>query len=415
MKRATTASYSAIPFLQEEIEKLALRNRRLSEISQRETTSSPSVSRLRGLLGTLRLTLLFGSHVRLGSCPREHKWKAFVELDAGEDHELATQCIRDVSFECPQAGLFLTRITNPPYVMDRWCLGITPETVITCVVNYEVSVCQPRFTLLSHGVSPGAPQQKEVLLQLAPPGSPPLVGPRQARSAPTRRLSDEVLPGLWTASPAAGLWPRHRQSDSAGSWSSVLGSSAGRSSRRLFSRGSADLSSEDDSELMDRLASELGGRRARRQKHRLAFSLHSSSSESLSDHATGESKPTDGGGDSCPRHRRNSTPARRRDPRKYRHSISDSGFASDTSRRVLRVEKCHLKLKSTAGDASMVNRSSGAGTELDFGDLGSGLNRLSLTLGTDTLGLRPRRRLSGLLDRVAGDLKWQRVGYDGTM
>lgn len=51
----------------------------------------------------------------MGTGPREHKWKAFVELDAGDApwaHNLAAVCIRDVSFECSQAGLFLTRIAQ---------------------------------------------------------------------------------------------------------------------------------------------------------------------------------------------------------------------------------------------------------------------------------------------------------------
>ncbi|EEC02203.1 kinase, putative [Ixodes scapularis] len=208
---------------------------------------------------TLRLTLLFGSHVRLGTGPREHKWKAFVELDAGDApwaHNLAAVCIRDVSFECSQAGLFLTRIAQP-------------------------SVAQPRFTLLNPSTSLGS---------------------------------------------------------------------------------------------------------------------------------TGEH-----------RHRRNSTPTRRRDPRKYRHSISDSGFASDTARRVLRVEKCHFKLKSSTGGegSATTSRVENVGAMpaagLEFG-LGSGLNRLSLSLETDGLRLgRRRRRLGSLLDRVTGDLHWQRIGYDGTI
>ncbi|CAN8021028.1 unnamed protein product [Ixodes persulcatus] len=458
--------------LLDEIEKLGLRNRRLSDMSsQRESpggqssagpSSRPS-SRLSTQSGrsgaaprevTLRLTLLFGSHVRLGTGPREHKWKAFVELDAGDfpwAQNLAAVCIRDVSFECSQAGLFLTRIAQPPYVMDRWCIGITPETVVTCVVSYEPSVAQPRFTLLSHRVTPegGAPQQTEVVLVLSEPGvpswpdrfegagEPSQSRGRQARSAPARRLSEEFLPESWRRrSLFSGLsptrHPHHRRSHSGGGgsgcWSSVLSSSKGLSLRPFregftSARATGPLSS-DEEEGVDRLASEMSssGRLGSGRRHRLAFSLRSSSSDSLSDQGTANDDPsTSLGSTGEHRHRRNSTPTRRRDPRKYRHSISDSGFASDTARRVLHVEKCHFKLKSsTGGEGSattsrMENVGAMPAAGLEFG-LGSGLNRLSLSLETDGLRLgRRRRRLGSLLDRVTGDLHWQRIGYDGTM
>ncbi|CAN7996402.1 unnamed protein product [Ixodes hexagonus] len=451
--------------LLDEIEKLGLRNRRLSEISRMSARSGRTGGPPREV--TLRLTLLFGSHVRLGAGPREHKWKAFVELDAGDTpwaHNLAAVCIRDVSFECSQAGLFLTRIAQPPYVMDRWCIGITPETVVTCVVSYEPSVAQPRFTLLSHRVTPdgGAPQQTEVLLLLSDPGGPPwpqgfvgseageppLLRGRQARSAPARRFSQELLPESWRrqslfSSLSPTRHPHHRRSravnlcmyagaDSGGGsgcWSSVLSSSKGLSLRPFregfSSAGATAPLSSDEEEGVDRLASELSssGRLGSSRRHRLAFSLRSSSSDSLSDQGTANDDPSTSLGSAGEhRHRRNSTPTRRRDPRKYRHSISDSGFASDTARRVLRVEKCHFKLKSSTGGegSATTSRVDDVGTMpsaagLEFG-IGSGLNRLSLSLETDGLRLgRRRRRLGSLLDRVTGDLRWQRVGYDGTM
>lgn len=485
--------------LMDEIEKLAMENRRKFESSQRESTShhgrssSPFGSSALGSTsfaslasfgsslgsrlssrrppsseqGLVRLTLLFGSHVRLGGGPREHKWKAFVELDTGETHsasDAAAHYISDVTFECAQSGLFLTRIAQPPFVMDRWCIGITPETVVTCVVNYELHVVEPRFTLLSHRVRPegGVPEQTEVVLRL---GSPPPyrrqdvpLSRREAHSAPARarRLSEDLLPEAWRqrgslfGSFSPTRRPTHRRSRSGGGdgcWgaSSVL--SAARSgsplssfaSRRLLA-ADRDLSSEEEEESLAHLASELGaggstssarrGRLKDHRCHRLSFSLHHSSSEdSLSDHGTSSlrsqtlaEKVASGLAGGCPRgeeerHRRNSTPTRRRDPKKYRHSMSDSGFASsDASRQVLRVEKCHVKLKSS-GDrpADQAELDLGLGSSLGSG-LSSGLNRLSFSLETDGFRLGGReRRLGGLLDRVAGNIGWRRMGYDGSM
>lgn len=488
--------------LMDEIEKLAMENRRKFESSQRESTShhghssspfgalgSTSFASLAASFGSslgsrlsssvrrppssteqgglVRLTLLFGSHVRLGGGPREHKWKAFVELDTGETHsasDAAAHCISDVTFECAQSGLFLTRIAQPPFVMDRWCIGITPETVVTCVVNYALCVVEPRFTLLSHQVRPegGVPEQTEVVLRL---GSPPPyrrqdvpLSRREAHSAPARarRLSEDLLPEAWRqrgslfGSFSPTRRPTHRRSRSGGDgcWgaSSVL-SAAARSgsplssfaSRRLLATD-RDLSSDEEEESLAHLASELGAgsstasaRRSRLKDHRchrLSFSLHHSSSEdSLSDHGTSSlrshslaEKVASGLAGSCPRseeerHRRNSTPTRRRDPKKYRHSMSDSGFASsDASRQVLRVEKCHVKLKS-GGDlpADQAELDLGLGSSLGSG-LSSGLNRLSFSLETDGFRLGGReRRLGGLLDRVAGNIGWRRMGYDGSM
>lgn len=463
--------------LLDEIENLGAQNKRMLDFPPLEATTrsrSPPRSRSRGAepkstvtptrggscLPT-RLTLLFGSHVRLGTGPREHKWKAFVEVDAGEPHllhDLATTCIRDVTFECKAAGLFLTRIAQPPYVMDRWCLGITQDTVVTCVVNYETTVQQPRFTLMTHHVTPESqpPQQTEVtlLLHVATASVPPLSGQdghlgalqgRQSRSAPSRgrRLSEDslFLPNAWKGRALFGAFSpsppmrrsrdlrQHRRSHSGStSWASIVSSANADDDerpRRPMTFAAADdfptlsaahggaLSSEDDDE--DEFTSER--LKPRHHHHRLAFTLHSSSSESLSDHQGGTSLSADCGETTRePRLRRNSAPTRRRDPRKYKHSASDSGFASDASRRVLRVEKCHFKLKSSSGSCEPRCVGPSVTDTPDFGfGIGTGIGRLSLNLETDGLRLRPRRRLSSLLDRVGGELKWQGVGYDGTM
>lgn len=476
--------------LMDEIEKLAMENRRKFEISQRESMShdrssstfgssalgsvslasmtsfgslgsrAPSKSAPASEQALLRLTLLFGTHVRLGASPREHKWKAFVELDTGETHlasDGAARFISNVTFECAQSGLFLTRIAQPPFVMDRWCIGITPETVVTCVVNYERCVLEPRATQLSHRVHPegSAPKQVEVVLRLAalPYRDDIPLSRREAHSAPTRarRLSEDILPESWRqrgslfGSFSPTRRPTHRRSRSGGDgcWGASMLSAARSGSplssfaprRLLSSPADGDLSSEED-EALAHLASELGGsststgrsRLKEHRRHRLAFSLHSSSEDSLSDQGASSLRSHSLAGNASPgiagncvrneeeRHRRNSTPTRRRDPRKYRHSMSDSGFASsDASRQVLRVEKCHVKLKSGELPTDRAELDIGLDSSLSSG-LSSGLNRLSFSLETDGFRLGSReRRLGGLLDRVAGNIGWRRMGYDGSM
>lgn len=60
----------------------------------------------------MRLIILFGNHVRLGSTPQEHKWKMYVEVDEGDSPLTTVACIKEVSFECRHAGLPLSRITQ---------------------------------------------------------------------------------------------------------------------------------------------------------------------------------------------------------------------------------------------------------------------------------------------------------------
>ncbi|KAH7962370.1 hypothetical protein HPB52_015752 [Rhipicephalus sanguineus] len=301
----------------------------------------------------------------------------------------------------------------------------------------ELCVLEPRSTVLTHRVRPegGAPEQIEVVLRLTAlcprrEDSSRSSSRREAHSAPSRarRLSEDLLPEAWRqrgslfGSFSPTRRPTHRRSRSGGDscWGASLLSAAARSGsplssfaprRLLSSPAGGDLSSEEEEECLAHLASELGGsgtastgrsRLKEHRRHRLAFSLHSSSEDSLSDQGVASLRSHSLAGNATAglaesgsrhddeRHRRNSTPTRRRDPKKYRHSMSDSGFASsDASRQVLRVEKCHVKLKS--------------------GDSVSAWRPTAFRLGGR------ERRLGGLLDRVAGNIGWRRMGYDGSM
>ena len=68
---------------------------------------------------------------------QEHKWKMYLEIDEEDDDDInILTCIRDVTFVCKQHGAF--KLNHPPYIMEKWCVGVTAEMNIDCTVNFEV-------------------------------------------------------------------------------------------------------------------------------------------------------------------------------------------------------------------------------------------------------------------------------------
>ena len=70
---------------------------------------------------------------------QEHKWKMYLEVDEDDDgNEVdALTCIRDVTFTFkPQGQIF--KVTQPPYVMEKWAVGVVADMEIECVVTFEV-------------------------------------------------------------------------------------------------------------------------------------------------------------------------------------------------------------------------------------------------------------------------------------
>ncbi|XP_046544214.1 mitogen-activated protein kinase kinase kinase 20-like [Haliotis rubra] len=144
---------------------------------------------------TVTLTLIFGHHVRHGKTPQEHKWKMYLELDEDDDDVTADPLtlIKEVVFTCkvPNYGSF--KLKQPPFIMEKWCLGIEPAMTIECVVAYEASVKKPKMTRHLHHLdaSNSAPQQKAVTLTLEQtevtadfPKIPSPVTPRRPSSSP---------------------------------------------------------------------------------------------------------------------------------------------------------------------------------------------------------------------------------------
>ncbi|KAK0146910.1 Mitogen-activated protein kinase kinase kinase 20 [Merluccius polli] len=86
---------------------------------------------------TVYLELVFGYHWRAGTGNTDCKWKMYMELD-GDD--VAMTYIKDVSFNANRSDVDVVKMTKPPFVMDKWIIGIEQKQTVDCVINYEVSI-----------------------------------------------------------------------------------------------------------------------------------------------------------------------------------------------------------------------------------------------------------------------------------
>ncbi|KAJ3592435.1 hypothetical protein NHX12_007562 [Muraenolepis orangiensis] len=79
----------------------------------------------------------------------------YMELDGDDGDEVAATYIKDVSFNANRAGVELLKMTKPPFVMDKWVIGLDQEQTVDCTINYENDVKSPRSTKYTHQVTPG--------------------------------------------------------------------------------------------------------------------------------------------------------------------------------------------------------------------------------------------------------------------
>ncbi|XP_050419090.1 mitogen-activated protein kinase kinase kinase 20 [Patella vulgata] len=105
---------------------------------------------------TISLTLIFGHHLRHGHSQEEDKWKMYVEVDEDENVEGHNPLvyISDVSFICKSPSFGTFKLKQPPFIMEKWCVGIVEGMTIECLVNYESSVKIPRTTRHLHQINP---------------------------------------------------------------------------------------------------------------------------------------------------------------------------------------------------------------------------------------------------------------------
>ncbi|KAL4635835.1 mitogen-activated protein kinase kinase kinase MLT isoform X1 [Arapaima gigas] len=97
----------------------------------------------------INLELVFGYHWKAGTGPQDCKWKMYVELDGDE---VAIAYIKDVTFSINRPDVDVVKMTKPPFVMDKWIVGLKDNQVVDCIVNYENDVRSPRSSKHSHMV-----------------------------------------------------------------------------------------------------------------------------------------------------------------------------------------------------------------------------------------------------------------------
>ncbi|XP_020666627.2 mitogen-activated protein kinase kinase kinase 20 isoform X1 [Pogona vitticeps] len=91
----------------------------------------------------VNLELVFGYHLKPGNGPKDCKWKMYMEMDGDE---IAITYIKDVTFNTnlPDAEIF--KMTKPPFVMEKWTVGIENDQIVECIITYENDVRTPKFT-----------------------------------------------------------------------------------------------------------------------------------------------------------------------------------------------------------------------------------------------------------------------------
>ncbi|TRY90443.1 hypothetical protein DNTS_011808 [Danionella cerebrum] len=138
----------------------------------------------------VNLELVFGYHWKPGTGSKDCKWKMYLELDGDE---VAIAYIRDVTFNANRPDVELLKMNKPPFVMDKWVVGISGNHSVDYTVNYEASVRSPKSTRHTHSVQwsleSGRDVIKPVELVIETPPSP--------REAHNRSRSNSGVDPKW--------------------------------------------------------------------------------------------------------------------------------------------------------------------------------------------------------------------------
>ncbi|XP_030642778.1 mitogen-activated protein kinase kinase kinase 20 [Chanos chanos] len=125
----------------------------------------------------VHLELVFGYHWRAGTGPKDCKWKMYMELDGDE---VALTYIKDVTFTVNRADVDVLKMTKPPFVMDKWIVGVSEKQTVECVINYENDVKCPRSSRHSHAVLSGSGKDYIKTVDLVIETLPPCVEKKAA-------------------------------------------------------------------------------------------------------------------------------------------------------------------------------------------------------------------------------------------
>ncbi|ESO97139.1 hypothetical protein LOTGIDRAFT_174573, partial [Lottia gigantea] len=196
--------------LHSEIELLKAHNYRLlnfpplSPMEIKQVSSEPEPGLLTVPHRTISLTLIFGHHIRHGKSLEDHKWKMYVEVDENEDKSDTPEdsinpliYINNVTFICKAPAFGTFKIKQPPFIMEKWCVGIVEGMTIECIVTYESTVESPKTTRHLHQISthPDSIQQT-ITLSLEPIKTSPTIdvpySPVRSKS-----YSTPALRGAW--------------------------------------------------------------------------------------------------------------------------------------------------------------------------------------------------------------------------
>ncbi|XP_006878887.1 PREDICTED: mitogen-activated protein kinase kinase kinase MLT-like isoform X1 [Elephantulus edwardii] len=114
----------------------------------------------------VNLELVFGFHLKPGTGPQDCKWKMYMEMDGDE---IAITYIKDVTFNTNLPDAEVLKMTKPPFVMEKWIVGIADNQTVECTVTYESDVRTPKSTKHVHWIQWGKakPQDEVKAVQLA--------------------------------------------------------------------------------------------------------------------------------------------------------------------------------------------------------------------------------------------------------
>uniref|UniRef100_A0A5F9C368 Mitogen-activated protein kinase kinase kinase 20 n=1 Tax=Oryctolagus cuniculus TaxID=9986 RepID=A0A5F9C368_RABIT len=114
----------------------------------------------------VNLELVFGFHLKPGTGPQDCKWKMYMEMDGDE---IAITYIKDVTFNTNLPDAEILKMTKPPFVMEKWIVGIAANQTVECSVTYESDVRTPKSTKHVHRIqwSKAKPQDEVKAVQLA--------------------------------------------------------------------------------------------------------------------------------------------------------------------------------------------------------------------------------------------------------
>ncbi|KAG8510503.1 Mitogen-activated protein kinase kinase kinase 20, partial [Galemys pyrenaicus] len=94
------------------------------------------------------------------------KWKMYMEMDGDE---IAITYIKDVTFNTNLPDAEILKMTKPPFVMEKWIVGIAENQTVECTVTYESDVRTPKNTKHIHSIqwSRMKPEDEVKAVQLA--------------------------------------------------------------------------------------------------------------------------------------------------------------------------------------------------------------------------------------------------------